>query len=382
MKIAELKEGSRMKKGFLAMSLLCLALCVFVSGASAEEKKPAMTAEDIKNALGMSIYLQGGYTYNFENPANKENGLRVFDQQANSFLVDLAQLQFLKEPAVGGLGFKLKLSVGETAKFIHSNGLGSSDDVFDLTEAYVSYTAPVGKGLRFDFGKFATYFGAEVIEARDNPNYSRSFLFNYAVPFTHTGFKVSYPFSDAFNGALFLVNGWDDTNDNNKGKSVGLSLGVTPMEQLSMLFNVMYGPEKPDNNHDNRFLLDWIGTVKPVKNLSFILNIDYGTDQHSVPDGGEAKWYGWAVIGKYDVNDWFSVALRGEYFNDQDGARTGTAQRVKEITLTPQFVVAKNLLVRPEYRHDWSNAESFPGGSGGSTKKSQDTIALGVMYSW
>jgi hypothetical protein len=30
-----------------------------------------------------------------------------------------------------------------------------------------------------------TYFGAEVIEAIDNPNYSRSFLFNYAIPFTH-----------------------------------------------------------------------------------------------------------------------------------------------------------------------------------------------------
>ncbi len=369
-------------KRFVSISVLIMVVFVFSMSAFSEEKKPVMSAEDIKNALGMSIYLQGGYTYNFENPANKENGLRVFDQQANSFLVDLAQLQFLKEPAVGGLGYKLKLSVGETAKFIHSNGLGSSDDVFDLTEAYVSYTAPVGKGLRFDFGKFVTYFGAEVIEARDNPNYSRSFLFNYAIPFTHTGFKVSYPFSDAFNGALFLVNGWDDTNDNNKGKSVGLSLGATPMEQLSMLFNVMYGPEKPDNNHDERFLFDWVGTVKATKNLSFILNFDYGSEQHSAADGGTATWWGGAGIAKYDVNDLFSIALRYEYFKDTDGARTGTAQKLQEVTLTPQFTVAKNLLLRPEYRHDWSDEESFPGSSSGSKRKSQDTIALGVMYTW
>jgi len=390
MRITERRTGGKMKKGIWRISLLCLMLVVCVSGVwadeakpdTAAEKKPAMSVEDIKNALGMSIYLQGGYTYNFENPSPQENGLRVFDHKANSFTLDLAQLVFVREAPMNGVGYKLKLSVGETAKFIHSRGLGGSNDVFDLTEAYVEYLAPVGKGLKFTFGKFVTSHGAEVIEAKDNPNYSRSFLFNYAIPFTHTGLKIGYAFSDALNAAVHLVNGWDNTDDNNKGKTVGLTVGYSPLEQFSTTLNLMYGPEKDDNNHDNRFLLDWVGTVKPMKNLSFILNVDYGTDQHSAPDGGEAKWYGWALIGKYDFNDWFSVALRGEYFNDPQGFRTGTAQRLKEITLTPQFVVAKNLLVRPEYRHDWSSAESFPGGSSGSVKKSQDTVALGVMYTW
>ncbi|MCL5023372.1 MAG: porin, partial [Nitrospirae bacterium] len=347
-----------------------------------EGKAGGMSLKDIKSALGLSVYLQGGYTYNFEDPGSGENGLRVFDHKANSFTLDLAQIQFVKDPVVGGVGFKLKVSAGETAKWIHSNGLGEVGKYpFDLTEAYVSYIAPLGKGLRFDFGKFVTSHGAEVIEARDNPNYSRSFLFNYAIPFTHTGLKIGYAFSDALNATVHLVNGWDNSADNNQGKTVGLTVGYSPLEQFSTTVNLMYGPEKDDNNHDNRFLLDWVGTVKPVKNLSFILNVDYGTDQHSAPDGGEAKWYGWSVIGKYDFNDWFSVALRGEYFNDHDGFRTGTPQRLKEVTLTPQFVVAKNLLVRPEYRHDWSDAESFAGSHGGS-KKSQDTLALGVMYTW
>lgn len=380
------KKEEEMIKKYVSISVLLMMVFAFSASVfaeeKAEEKKPAMSAEDIKNALGMSIYLQGGYTYNFENPSSKENGLRVFDQQANSFLVDLAQIQFLKEPAVGGVGFKLKLSVGETAKFIHSAGLGDSKDVFDLTEAYVSYTAPLGKGLRFDFGKFVTYHGAEVIEARDNPNYSRSFLFNYAIPFTHTGLKISYPFTDAVNASLHLVNGWDVTDDNNKGKTVGLSVGVTPMEQLAMNVNLMYGPEKDNNNHDNRFLFDWVGTIKPIKNLSFILNFDYGKEEHSAADGGSATWWGGAGIAKYDVNDLFSVALRYEYFKDTDGIRTGTAQKLQEVTLTPQFTLAKNLLLRPEYRHDWSNEQSFPGSSGNSKKKNQDTIALGVMYTW
>jgi hypothetical protein len=179
----------------------------------------------------------------------------------------------------------------------------------------------LGQGLRFDFGKMVTYLGAEVIEARDNPNYSRSFLLNYAIPFTHTGLKMSYPFSNVLNASLYVVNGWDDFNDNNKGKSVGFSVGYTPVEQLSMNFNFMYGPEKDDNNHDNRFIFDWVGTIKALKNLAFILNTDYGTEQHSAPDGGLAKWYGVAGIAKYDFNDWFSLSLRSEYFRDPDGVR-------------------------------------------------------------
>jgi hypothetical protein len=371
-----------MIKRSLSISALTMMVFAFSISVFAEEKKPLMSAEEIKNALGMSVYLQGGYTYNFENPDSQENGLRVFDHKANSFTLDLAELVFVREAPMNGLGYKLKLSAGETAKFIHSNGLGKADDPFDLTEAYVEYLAPVGKGLKFTFGKWVTYHGAEVIEAKDNPNYSRSFLFNYAIPFTHTGLKVGYTFSDALNANVYLVNGWDNTDDNNKGKTVGLSAGYTPVEQFSTVVNLMYGPEKDNNNHDNRFLFDWVGTVKPVKNLSFILNFDYASEQHSAADGGTATWWGGAGIAKYDVNDLFSIALRYEYFDDKDGVRTGTAQKLQEVTLTPQFTLAKNLLLRPEYRHDWSNEQSFPGSSSGSKKKNQDTVALGVMYTW
>lgn len=374
-----------MKKSFLRVVLMMLMLLTLTSVTEAEEKKPgAMTVDEIKKALGMSVYVQGSYLYNFENPDSQENELRVFDHKANSFTLDLAQIQFLREAPMNGVGFKLKLSAGETAKWIHSLGLGiksgqspRDSDAFDLTEAYVEYLAPVGKGLKFDFGKFVTYHGAEVIEAKDNPNYSRSLLFNYAIPFTHTGLKVGYTFSDAFNASLHVVNGWDNSDDNNKGKTFGLSVGVTPVEQIVMIFNLMYGPEKDNNTKDNRFLFDWVGTIKPVKNLSFILNVDYAKEDNS--DGTpDSKWYGYAGIVKYDFTDMFSTSVRAEYFNDKQGVRTGTVQKVKEVTLTPEFRLAQGLILRPEYRHDWSDKFAFKSGE----KRGQDTIALGVMYTW
>lgn len=336
-----------------------------------------MTVDELRKALGVSFYIQGGYVFNTRNPRSQENDLRVFDHKANSFMLDLAQIRFQKEAEMGGLGFKFKLSAGETAKFIHSNGLGDASDSFDLTEAYVDYVAPLGKGLKITFGKFVTMHGAEVIEAADNMNYSRSFLFNYAIPFTHTGLKMYYPFSDKVNTALYVVNGWDNTSDNNRGKTAGVSFGLTPAEIVSLAFNFMYGPEQESTSKNDRFLFDWVGTVRATKNLTFVVNTDYATEQDALTAQGvkNTKWYGVAGYARYDFVPWFAVAVRGEYFKDPDGTRTGTAQTLKEVTFTPEFKVARSLIVRPEYRHDWSDKGVF-----GSTKKTQDTVSLGVMY--
>jgi hypothetical protein len=383
-----------MKKVFLGIALAVLTAFTFTTGAFADEAapaaaapKPVTTVDDIKNLLGLSIYLQGGYNYNFANPDSEENGLRIFDHKANAFTLDLAQIVFNKDAAVGGVGYRLKLSAGETAKFIHAAGLGNSDDPFDLTEAYIDYIAPVGKGLKFQFGKFVTMHGAEVIEARDDMNYSRGLLFNYAIPFTHTGLMIGYPFSDKFGVNFYVVNGWDNfSKDVGGSKTLGLSFNYTPADQFSFVENLMNGREVVVSGSDlrtDRFLSDTVITVKPVKNLTFVVNTDYATQSGASPiDGGEAKWWGIAGYAKYDFSDLFSTAVRGEYFDDRDGFRTGTPQKAKEITLTPEFRVAKNLIVRPEYRHDWSDQTVFDSHSIPANKKNQNTLALGVMYTW
>jgi len=378
--------GDNMKKrlsGLIAVVFMMFTSAMNASGEEAKpEVRPVTSLEDIKNLLGMSIYLQGGYTFNFQTPDSMTNEQRLFDSKANTFLVDLAQLQFAKNPAVGGLGYKLKLSYGETAKFIHSAGLGNPNDEFDLTEAYIDYVAPLGGGVKLKFGKFATYHGAEVIEAKNNYNYSRSFLFNFAEPLTHTGVMAGYRFSEIFTASLYLVNGWDVTDDNNNAKTVGAGFAFTPIAPLQLTFNFMYGPEQTNNTSNNRFFFNWVGAFEATKKLTLVANVDYG---HEVRDpknnGQDSEWYGVAGYAKYEFTDFFSAAIRAEYFNDEDGVRTGIAQELKEVTLTADFKVAKLLLVRPEYRHDWSTNNAFD-----SKKtfdmKNQDTLAVGLMYTW
>src|SRR5208337_4303641 len=365
------------------ISLMCFALIAgtvtFVAPVFAEDAKDAkpawFTPEAVKNALGLSIYLQGGYTYN-PNPtsngiSDSENDLRVFDNKANSFTVDLVELIFTKETTTTSVGYNIKISAGETAKWIHANGLGApaanpnNPDPFDLTEAYVSYIAPIGNGLRFDAGKFATFIGAEVIEALDDPNYSRSFLFNYAEPLTHTGVKGSYVFNDNVNAALFLVNGWDDASDNNDAKSVGVSLNFVSGDLFSGYINYLTGPENSGDNHDNRSLLDLVATIKPLKPLTIILNADFGKNQNTsvVPS---QTWSGISGIVKYDFNETYSISARGETFSAPDGTPNlpagpnGTlGQELAEFTLTPEVRFANGITARLEYRHDHSNLDSF-----------------------
>ncbi|GMT48904.1 MAG: hypothetical protein IEMM0008_0443 [bacterium] len=369
-----------MKKKVFKVILLGFMMFVMIGKLGAQNTKT--TADDIKKAIGLSVYVQAGFTFNLRNPFSQTNEQRAFDQKSNSFSLDLVQIQFAKEAEKGGLGFKFLLSAGETAKFIHSTGLGLTNEPFDLTQGYLEYIAPVGNGLKFTIGKFVTFFGAEVIEAKDNIMYSRSILFFYAIPFTHTGLKMDYSFSDAISLGLYVVNGWDNALDNNKGKTFGVSLGVEPIKALSMYFNFMIGPEQNNNSSDNRLLFDWVATITPVKALTISLNVDYGQEDKATATLGKAKWYGFAGIVKYQITSMFSLAARGEFFNDEGGTRIvfGTAQKMKEITITPEVIVAKGLILRGEYRHDWSDQLVFNLNS--TPKKTQDTVSLSAMYTW
>src|SRR5204862_309130 len=146
---------------------------------------------------------------------------------------------------------------GTFAGLTQSAGLPIGDNSY-LQQAFVSYLAPLGTGLRFDFGKFVTHLGYELIEGYDgyNDNYSRSLLFNYAIPLTHTGVKASYSISPKVSLMAMVVNGWDDAIDNNSSKSVGAQLMVKPADPVALYVNYIGGPENSDDNSSIRHVHD------------------------------------------------------------------------------------------------------------------------------
>src|SRR6478609_729005 len=173
--------------------------------------------------IAVNAFVSTAYEYNENRPTTGTTSYRVFDFIDNSFNLDVAELVVQIAPVKpNDAGFRVDFAAGNSIPQV-TKSQDQAVAQFDLQQLFVSYIAPVGSGLRFDMGKYVTHMGYEVIEGYDgyNDNYSRSILFGYAIPFTHTGVKASYAFSSKVSGMIEVVNGWDLVHDNNRSKSVG-----------------------------------------------------------------------------------------------------------------------------------------------------------------
>lgn len=333
-----------------------------------------------------NAFVSFGYLFNANQPADRSVGLRYFDNRSNTFSIDVAELVLQKTVAKpGDAGFRVDLEAGTAIPKAQAAGLSLGTGA-DLQQAFVSYIAPVGDGLRLDLGKFVTSLGVELIEGYDgyNDNYSRSLLFNYAIPLTHTGVKASYAINSMVSVMGMVVNGWDNAVDNNTGKSVGLQLAILPAPPVAIYLHYMGGPEKADTNDHLRHILDLIGTYKVSDVFSLGINADYGVEQNAslVKAGADAKWSGVAGYARIGPSTGLSLGLRAETFKDDGGTRLGfstASATASEFTITPTYKFSSNFVVRAEGRYDSVNQALFTDDKGKS-KKTQGTIGLNAMW--
>jgi hypothetical protein len=304
----------------------------------------------------------------------------VFDTKANSFTFNMAELALTKS-SEAGTGFGLVLNYGLDAKAINLDPATGPGDNFEVQQAYVSQKTLGDMELKL--GKFATLHGAEVIEGPSNYNISRSILFGWAIPFTHTGLRLHAEMGPMLSGHLGINNGWDNVSDNNKGKSAELQVGLTPMDMLSVSVTGMYGPEATSGtDNDNRGLVDVVATIKPMDGLAIVLNYDRGSQEAAGGAGtASALWQGYAIYANLAIGDKHAVTLRGEVFDDQDGFRTSTVQTLREATLTFACKMRESLEWRAEYRYDQSNKDVFVDDKG-VAKDTQSTVALAAYYTF
>jgi hypothetical protein len=359
----------------------------------------------IKN-LPFGIKLGGGiatsYQYNLNDPDSDITSLRSFDKDHNSFSLDLFQLQVSRAPGEDGVGFMTKVNFGKIAERMASDwdGDGTIGNVaeeqnsVELQDAFITYNFPGLPDLQIKAGKFVTPIGAEVIEPWANPNVSRSLAFSWAIPFTHTGATASYAFGSQASLMLGVVNGWDNVIDSNDGKSFLGSLAITPVEQFALLLNGMYGAEQPDRGDSKRGLFDVVATVKPVENFAVILNYDYGNESDLGVGNNHAEWNAFSGILSLDLPEVLPVpigfALRGEYFDDEDGTRLptpggagfGDNQNAWEVTTTFKVVLAEGLMFRTEYRYDAAKNSLYEKNLVGDddTRDDQHTVAAELSY--
>ena len=390
------EEGKKKMKKIIAAAVM--AVILFTGGwnaASAAELGGVL--KDIK----FNGFVSSSFNYNFRD--KRDIVLRDSQMNANSFNLDVIEFVFQKEATnIGDVGFRTDLTYGYTVpKAMRASWAGTTQiaftdnatkpygqrdpDDFDIQQAYVRYVAPIGSGLTFDLGKFVTEIGGELIEGYDgwNNNYSRSFLFYFADPFTHTGLRGAYKFTDQVTLLVCLINGWDNNVDNNKGKTLVFNLYLTPMANTTLNVKYITGPEQ-DNNTSNIRNVAELYILHTIDKLTLSANYLHGTEKN-VPGGySNSKWDAVSGIVRYAASDRYAINVRGEVFKDSTGSRLATTagqkQELWEVTVTPEFTINKNMIMRPEYRHDVADKNLFNKNGTTNAVKTQDTVALNVFY--
>lgn len=331
------------------------------------------------DAIEFRAFVDGYLGLNWQLPkpsAGANSVTRAYDT-SNGFALSWAGVDatYPAEP-VGGT---ISLRFGPTAERIASSCLSGTCDssvgLSFLNQAFASWKP--WNAVQFDFGKFATIYGAEVAESQDDMNYTRGVVYWFTQPLFHTGLRVNAQLTENLALRGLLVNGWNNTIDNNLGKDLGLQLALSlPRSSdggtlLATSLGYLGGPEQDDyynatcdassqhfdptsptgcsagapgagqatsgridrgssNIKGLRHLIDFVATLTPTDKLTVQLNADLDLERaRDTVDPTrfiQHDWWGVMLGARYQFIEQFAVALRGEYLADPDAYGTGIAK--------------------------------------------------------
>lgn len=363
--------------------------------------------------------LEAGITGNTHDPNDGINFGHLFTDKANTPLLN--QLAYTVQRPVDpkvdyDIGFKLQGMVGSDSRYTHF--LGELDSAFhnstfqlDVVEAWLQMHTPwlTDGGIDFKAGQFVTLEGIEVIDPTGDFFYSHSYIFNFGIPFKHTGILTTVhviPELDLMAGITSGVNTTLGDGDNNNKPAFHGGVGLNLLGgNLTVAATTHIGPENPNNatgfdpNRELRYLNDISIIWKITDALTAMTDLNYARD-----DAFNADGYGIAQYFTYNINDWLAAGIRGEFWRDNDGffvAQFGNnsdfvrVEKGNTANLNPRTVgggkttytewtvglnikppvpaAIQGFMIRPEVRFDSSLSGTTPYVD--STRTSQVTIA-------
>lgn len=358
-----------------------------------------------RSAWQMGGWLQQGFTFNPDDPANGLNAPVLFNDQANEYQLNQFYLYAGREVRLDGQnwdwGGRIDLNYGTDSRFVTVPGLERHDDRtrkwnsetsdygFALPQAYVEMGTPLGPyGSVIRAGHFYALSGYESFAAPEKFFYSRAYSFLYGQPFTHTGAIMSGKVTETSAISLGVTTGWDAFYDEvdqwgiryafqklfNNGKTVFSITGHTGEENTGV----------KDQSGNRRASRNWINLILKQQvhdQLYYVLQGDYGIQDSAVVvlDNAnnsvgfeDASWYGISQYLVYQMSSQWSSGLRVEWFRDDGQSRLGLpisyttggdafdGGNYFAITGGLNYQPHKNVMLRSELRWDTSDTESNP----------------------
>jgi hypothetical protein len=311
--------------------------------------------------------VDAGYIADLNHPDNHVWRSKGTDYDVGQTALNMA-LGYVRKDAAESSRWGLELSGqgGRDANiFGFSNtspNLDHGDALRHLGRANVSYLAPVGRGLTIQAGLFNSLVGEESLYAKDNLNYTRSWIADYS-PYQMFGGNVSYPFTDATTATAFVVNEYFHLSRSNAEPAYGLQVAHKAAPDLALKQSVMYGPDQPQTSIGFwRLFSDTIVEYKKGE-LTAWLDHQVGTERVSAQGDRRIFWDGAAAAGRWAFTDRLSAAERWGYFWDHDGRMTGARQFIREVTTTFEYRLPwRRTATALRLEHRWDSSTGPDGG--------------------
>ncbi len=342
-------------------------------------------------------YLDVGYILNFNFPENHLWRTRTTAFRHNEFAPNMA-LAYVRKDATESSRWGMELGAQggyDSQNFAFLPGereVAGADALRHIHRANVSYLAPIGKGLTVTGGLFNSLIGYESLYAKDNANYTRSWIADNT-PYMMFGVNAKYPVSDTLTVTGFIVNGYYHLSHPNDQPSYGAQWAWKATSRLTLTQTVYAGPDQTNTAVEFwRFYANHIAEWKS-DNLTIAVSYDVGTENIAGrPDNPRAFVMGGNLVTRWHITGPWTVAFRPEFYWDRNGRWTGAEQFVKAMTSTVEYKIPyrwTNTIVRLEHR--WDESTGAQGGffKGGETQPgvigltpSQHLLLAGILWTF
>lgn len=334
--------------------LYIVLLCIISVAAYAQETPQP-------SPFTVSGYVEAYYLYDFNKPVN--NTRPAFVYSFNRHNETNLNLGFIKGSYnTENVRANLALMAGTYA---NANLAVEPGVLKNVLEANAGVKISKNKNLWIDAGIFASHIGFESAIGKDCWNLTRSILADNT-PYYEAGAKISFTTDD---GKWFLsgliLNGWQRIQrvDGNSLPSFGTQITFKPTSTVTLNSSSFIGTDKPDSARLMRYFHNFYGIFQVAPKFGITVGFDYGVEEKSPETSSTNAWYSPVIILRYAATDKLALALRGEYYDDENGViiATGTANGFKTsgVSFNVDYVVAPNVLWRTEIRNFISKDEIF-----------------------